>query len=95
MQEGKREGRIEVRIGHTYKPPAVLLHYLCPDEVSNRSWPCSLQATPAPREWKTNSCLHQRWLFWLFTKAGLACPPWDAQGSEDMERIEPHLVAPP
>lgn len=32
MQEGKREGRIEVRIGHTYKPPAVLLHYLCPDE---------------------------------------------------------------
>lgn len=87
------KAEVGLSIGHIYKPPALLLHYLRTDESLQSVPALKSPANPVPRERKTNVCLHQRWLFWLFTKTGLACAPWDAQGSEDMERIKPHLVA--
>ena len=54
------KAEVGLRIGHIYKPPALLLHYSRTDESLQSVLALQSPATPVPRERKTNGCLHQR-----------------------------------
>lgn len=54
------KAEVGLRIGHIYKPPALLLHYLRTDESLQSVLALKSPANPVPRERKTNVCLHQR-----------------------------------